>query len=117
MVNAMSMKNLKFLLSVSSPTFAYSLFTIFLIVGGLLNAALGLGTKGNNLRNVIYISLILFSLAIFIWIIQHIKISEKLKENFILTIMSISIPIMTMGLAKFYSSILWAFPFILIIIF
>lgn len=108
-----SVKSFQLLMDRSNKSQIYIFISMALITGGFLNII----SRNPITREVVLLTLFMVFIAIFIQVILHFNLSEDFKDIFILSIISILIPLITLQFLEYGAMTVWAFPFILIIIF
>ncbi|MGI6451619.1 MAG: hypothetical protein ACOX3R_15555 [Desulfitobacteriia bacterium] len=103
------------LLSKESFTLIVNIISIALIFGSFLNLAAQYFIYGDDLVKVLTLSGALLFLGCFMQIIMHLKLSMKAQTNFLIVIITILIPLLTLEFIEYGSITIWPFPFIFII--
>ena len=116
-MNIKSKEHIQLILNSSNCAHIYNFLAAALVAGGLINLAARKSELKTNFSSVMALTFFLFFLGIIIKIIQKINLPNKFKDIFTLALISLSIPLITLQFVKFAGITVWAFPFVLIIIF
>lgn len=114
----LKLKNdIQLFLNNSNRKHIYNFLSTSLIIGGFLNLITRKSELETNLNAVLTLTIFLFVLGLIIKVIVHLNLSKELKDNLILAFIIITIPVITLQFIKYGSITVWAFPFVLVIIF
>lgn len=94
----------------------YNYLSIAAVAGGVLNFIFQYSANHfYDLAPALFSSLFLVFWGIVLQIVQRMKISNTMKNNFNVILFFFAIPAVTVWSAQYFSVTVWAFPFILII--
>lgn len=116
-MNLMPVNKDEIILNVITRAKIYHYIAISLVAGSILNFISQYFVYRVIIKSVTYFSIFFLLIGFLIKIVQHLKLDDDIKDNIILIISCLLIPIITLRFIESASISVWAFPFIFIITF
>ena len=94
----------------------YQIMSIMFVIGGLLNFASQYYFNAPSFVSVLIFSMVLFIIGLVLQIIRIIPIKEELRDTFLMLVIAVSIPVITLRFIEFGSLTVWAAPFVFVML-
>ena len=117
LMNLQKIPREELILSVASRERICHYFVVAMITGSILNFISQYFIYGIELKNCAFFSVEVICVALIIELVQHLKLTDEIKDNFILVLICFITVITTFQFIQFGSLTVWAYPFIFIVAF